>query len=208
MAASPATATATPGAAANAAPAGGKKKLLVIIGAGVLVLLLVAGGLAAFLMKSKAPAEDEGEEAPAAAARHAPAKHDAKKSPPAFLPLDPFTVNLADKDGERFAQIAVTLELDDAHFDEQIKAYLPAIRNNILMVLAQKTAAELLTREGKELLARQIIREALRPMGIEVEDEDTPEDEHAAPKKKTKKKAKAPASYPIKSVQFASFIIQ
>ncbi len=206
MAATPATATAT---GANAAPPkGGSKKLLLIIGAALVVLLLVGGGLAVWLMKSKAPADEEGEGAPAAAAHHAPAKHDAKKTPPTFMPLDPFTVNLADKEGERFAQIAVTLELDDAHFDEQIKAYLPAIRNNILMVLAQKTAAELLTREGKELLARQIIREALRPMGIEVEDEDAAEEEPAAPKKKSKKKAKAPPSYPIKSVQFASFIIQ
>ena len=38
------------------------------------------------------------------------AKHD-PKAVPTFVPLDPFTVNLADRDADRYAQIGVTLEL-------------------------------------------------------------------------------------------------
>lgn len=204
--ANPPTATLAAGPGEKQGKAG-SKKLLLIIGAAVLALLLIGGGVAFWLAKSKAAAEADGEEAPAAAAHQAAAKHDTKGQPPLFMPLDPFTVNLADKEGERFAQIAVTFELVDSHFADQIKAYLPAIRNNILMTLAQKTAAELLTREGKELLARQILAEALRPMGIDVVvDDDADHGETPRPKKKGKKKA--PAAYPIKSVQFASFIIQ
>ena len=30
---------------------------------------------------------------------------------PAFVPLDPFTVNLADREAERYAQVGITLEL-------------------------------------------------------------------------------------------------
>jgi hypothetical protein len=52
-----------------------------------------------------------------------------------FVPLDPFTVNLADRDAERYAQIGVTLEIEDAKVGDQIKAYMPAIRNNILMAM-------------------------------------------------------------------------
>lgn len=203
-----ATATAAaPAAAATEAPAPkpGRKKLLLIVGAALLALLLVGGGVAFWLMKSKPAAEEDADE-PAAAAHATAAKADGKKSPPTFVPLDPFTVNLADKEGERFAQIAVTFELEDSHFGDQIKSYMPAIRHNILMTLAQKTAAELLTREGKELLARQVRRDALRPMGIEVADEADPADAAAAAaKKKAKKK---PVTLPIRSVQFASFIIQ
>lgn len=202
-----ATLTATPGE--PSAPAGGRKKLMMIIGAAVLALLLIGGGIAFWLVKSRPAPSEDGEEAAAPAAHQPAGKHDAKGQPPQFMPLDPFTVNLADKDGERFAQVAITFELEDSHFADQIRAYLPAVRNNILMTLAQKTAAELLTREGKELLAKQILRESLRPMGIEVPDEEEG-DEHAEaarPKKKGKKK-KAPVSYPIRSVQFASFIIQ
>ena len=45
---------------------------------------------------------------------------------------------------------------------------MPAIRNAILMILAHKTSNELLSREGKEQLAPEILREAVRPMGIEI----------------------------------------
>ena len=46
---------------------------------------------------------------------------------------------------------------------------MPAIRNAILMILAHKSAAELLERTGKEALAAEIMRESVRPMGIEIE---------------------------------------
>jgi flagellar FliL protein len=84
---------------------------------------------------------------------------------------------------------------------------MPAIRNNILLLLAHKTAAELMEPEGKEQLAREVRREALRPMGYDLPEED----EDTGSRKKKKKKAK-PAEdaeeLPIKSVQFSSFIIQ
>jgi len=83
---------------------------------------------------------------------------------------------------------------------------MPAIRSNVLMVLAHKTAAELLTKEGKEKLAKDIMRESVRPMGIELDDE---EDDHAAadaPKKKKKKKAHVES--PVTQVLFSNFIVQ
>jgi flagellar FliL protein len=192
-------------AAPDAAPAGGgKKKLIIIIVA--LVLVLVVGGVAAVLLLKKKPAaEGEGEEE-----AHAPAApvHAAPKpgTPPVFVPLDPFTVNLADKDVDRFAQIGVTLEVADPKFADQLKAYMPAIRSNILMVLSYKTSAELLSREGKEKLAREIMRESVRPVGIEIEDEDE-EEATDAPKKK-KKKRRAPVYNPVTNVLFSSFIVQ
>ena len=207
------SAAAHPAVPDAAPPKAGKKKLIIIIVAAVLVLVL-GGGAAFVLLKKKAP-EDEGEDAAAGApAAHAAAvKHD-KGAPPVFVPLDPFTVNLADKDAERYAQVAVTLEIEDSHFGDQLKLYMPVIRNNILMLLAHKTATELLTREGKEKLARQILRESLRPLGFEMEAEaeESEGDENAeatpASKKKKKKKKAAAPSYPIKAVQFANFIIQ
>ena len=207
--------TAAATSTAAEAPSKGSKKKLIIIVAAVLVLALVAGGAAVLLLKKKAAADDDADE-PAAAAHGqvaaAAMKHDA--SPPIFVPLDPFTVNLADKDAERYAQVAVTFQITDAHFADQLKLYMPAIRNNILMVLAHKTAAELLTRDGKTKLASQILRESLRPLGFEVEaeaeaeDEDEPEPAAAAKGKKKKAKRKAAPAYPIKAVQFANFIIQ
>lgn len=197
---------ATAPAAEEAAPKGGGSKKLIIILAAVLVLVLGGGG-AAFMLLKKKPAED-GEEGDVAAEDHAPKAKAKPKSdhPPTFVPLDPFTVNLADKDVDRFAQIGITLEVEDPKFAEQIKAYMPAIRSNVLMVLAHKTAVELLTREGKEKLAKDIMRESVRPMGIELEDEDE-EPPADAPKKKKKKK-KAAVESPITQVLFSNFIVQ
>ena len=207
---STAAATADAGAAP---PAKGKKKLIIIIVA-VVLLLVIGGGAAFFLLKKKpAEGEEEGGDGHAKAESHEPAPK-AKpardpKHPPVFVPLDPFTVNLADRESERYAQIGMTLEIDDPKFADQIKTYMPAIRNNILMVLAHKTSTELLQREGKQKLAAEVAREAVRPMGIEVGDAHGGDAEaDAADAKKTKKKRKPPVHNPVRQVHFSNFIVQ
>ena len=148
------------------APKTGKKKLI-LIGVVVLLVLAIAGGGATWWLKKRAhaaalAAEEEG------GAKVAETKIDLTH-PPTFLPLDPFVVNLADRDADRYAQIGITLELESPAFAEQVKVFMPAVRNAILMVIAHKSARDLLGRAGKEDLADEIMREALRPMGIEVE---------------------------------------
>ncbi|WP_397535893.1 flagellar basal body-associated FliL family protein [Roseateles sp.] len=197
---------ATPPAAADAPPASGGKKKLIIILAVVLVLVLGGGAAAVLLLKKKAPAEGEdGEEQ--AAAVHTPAAAPKPGTPPVFVPLEPFTVNLADRDVDRFAQVGVTLEVVDAKFGEQVKLYMPAIRSNILMVLSHKMAADLLSLEGKQKLAKEINREAVRPMGIELDDEEEEPPPDEAPKKKKKKKKPSVVS-PVLNVHFSNFIVQ
>jgi flagellar FliL protein len=94
-------------------------------------------------------------------------------------------VNLTDREQDRYAQIGVTLEIADPKVGEQMKTYMPAIRNGILMVLAHKNSKELLERKGKEKLAEEIRREAIRPLGYDDEDNG-----------------------PVRAVHFATFIIQ
>lgn len=202
--------------AEGAPPVKGKKKLIIILAA-VLLLVLAGGGAALFVMKQKAAAaaaaaeeDEEAGDGEATSKGKATAKHDAAQ-PPTFLPLEAFVVNLADKDADRYAQIGVTLEVEDAKFADQLKAYMPAIRNGILMVLAHKTSAELLERKGKEQLAAEIMRESVRPLGIEIEApaEEAPAaaDDEEKPKKKKKRQAAAEQS-PVRHVHFSNFIIQ
>ena len=207
-------------AAADAVPAksGGKKKLVLMVA--VAALVLGGGGVGAllYMKKQKAAAEEAAAAAEDGDAEVAPAKHEKKKEKgekPVFVPMDPFVVNLADHDADRYAQIGITLEVPDEHVGEEIKTYLPAIRNNILLLLAHKSSADLAGGEGKELLAKQIRREALKAMGEDVEDDDAEaapaaaaEGASAPAKKKKKKKAAPAADAPIRSVQFSSFIIQ
>jgi flagellar FliL protein len=203
-----------------AAKPGGKKKLVVMVA--VAAIVLGGGGVGAlvYMKKQKAAAEAAAAAADDADADAAPVKSEKKKEKgekPVFVPMDPFVVNLADHEADRYAQIGITLQVPDEKVSEEIKAYLPAIRNNILLLLAHKSSADLAGGEGKELLARQIRREALKAMGEEVDDDDedaaapaTAEGASAAaPVKKKKKHKKASTEdTPIRSVQFSSFIIQ
>ena len=215
-------------AAASDAPTakkpGGKKKLMVMIAAAAIVLGGAGVGALLYMKNQRAAAEaaaaaaDDGDATADAGAPKAEKKHE-HNAHPVFVPMDPFVVNLADHEADRYAQIGIVLEVPDEHVGEEIKTFLPAIRNNILLLLAHKSSADLAGGEGKEKLARQIRRESLKAMGEEVDDED--EDADAAPvadaasgaasapvKKKKKKKAAEAADAPIRSVQFSSFIIQ
>ena len=190
---------------ASVAPRRGRRKLIAL---GAAVLLAGAGGAVAWTVKQRRDAEPEAEGAEASAeeepaeAAHAP---EPRTGPPVFLPLESFVVNLADRGSDRYAQVGITLELEDGKYTDQLRAYMPAIRNGILMVLAHKTSQELLTREGKERLAAEIMREAVRPLGIALpEPGNAPGDDGAAPAP-----GRVPLpEVPVRHVHFSSFIIQ
>jgi flagellar protein FliL len=186
----------------NAAAPGKEKassKKLIVIGA-IVAVLVVGAGAAWFVLGQKAAQGEQGGGASAKAA---------VKAPPTFLPMENMVVNLADPGGDRFAQIGITLELDEAKTADQIKLYLPSIRSSILVLVSQRTADELLTREGKEKLSTDILREVLKPLGYKLPknrkavQEDPPpedEDEEDAPRR--------PKPLPVRQVLFSSFIIQ
>lgn len=181
--------------AAPAAPAKSKKRLLIIL-AVVLVLLAAGGGAAAWITYQRANAvlDDGGD-----AAAHVRKAKQERPAPPTYLALDNMVVNLADPDSDRFLQIGITLELTDAKAADQIREYLPTVRNAILLLVSQRTSAELLGREGKEALAEDIRREVSRPLGYSV-----------SPKKGASavRDGHEGAENPVRRVLFSSFIIQ
>lgn len=184
-------------AVADAAPAKGGKKLLLIIVAAVLVIALA--GVAALLLLKKNAAVEEEDDWDAAPATQSTRKVD-PAAIPTFLPLDTFTVNLADRTSERFAQVGVTLEVETKETADRLKAYMPAIRSNILLVLSQKTSTELMDRAGKEQLAMDIMRESVRPLGIDLAAQESAPADGRRPR--------ARVHNPIVAVHFSNFIIQ
>ena len=170
------------------------KKMLLIILAAVLLLVLGGGGWF-YLSKKNADLEDEEEEVVQVA----------PKGPPTFLPMDHMVVNLADPGGEKVAQVGVTLELSDVKAPERVKPYLPAIRSSVLMLVSQRTAEELLQREGKEKLAADILAEASRHF------EEPAVGANGKGKKnggKAKKGQPEEGVNPVRGVLFSSFIVQ
>lgn len=171
-----------PNSAENAvAPPKKSKKMLLIIVGSVLLLALAAGGGWLYLISRQHASLDGEEEV------HVKVE---PKGPPTYLPLDNMIVNLANPGGEKVAQVGVTLELADAKAPEKVKVYLPAIRSDILLILSQRTAEELLQREGKEKLAADILVEASRHFVGGEADQKKPEEN------------------PVRGVLFSSFIVQ
>ena len=191
---SAAAAPANPAADATAAKPKSKKLLFIIVG--VVVLALLAAGAALFVLKKNTADHEEDEDGVVAEQN----SHD-PKTPPTFLPLDSMVVNLADPGGNRFIQTSITLQLKDAQTGEDIKVYMPTIRNGILIQISQRTADEILTIQGKEKLATDIMGEIATVMGYETAQ---PGAEGAAGKKKRNKAA----ANPVQGVLFSSFIVQ
>lgn len=174
-----------------------KSKKLIVIGAVVALLVIVAAAVGLFFVNQQRNAADADEEYGQAA--KAPAA-----LVPTFLPLENMVVNLADTGGDRFAQIGITLELQDEKTATTVKQFMPSIRNGVLMLVSQRTAEELLRREGKEKLAADILAEVSRPLGgrpaarAAVSDDEFA-DEEERPRRR---------SSPVRRVLFSSFIIQ
>lgn len=211
-------ATAAPSEAAAPAKSKGKKILVILVA--LLLVLAIGGGAGLYFLKQKqqqaqaALEEEEFGDAPAK-----PAARSAKDKP-AFLTLDMFTVNLADRDFDRYAQAQVVLELRDEKSAELMKTYMPVIRSRVLSLMTQKTSQELLERYGKERLAREIrasVAKALNLEPPEVVEDPLPPLPGAAPAEPEKKaepprRRRAPTDperiSPVVAVHFANFIIQ
>lgn len=190
-------------AVAADAPKKGSKKLIIIIAAVVLLAVLGAGAM--LMMKGQHAEDEEGGEGEAKAAQ----SHAAKPgTPPVFVPIDTFTVNLIDKEQDRYLQVGLTMEVADAATGDKIKAYMPAIRNAILMILSRKSSEELLAAEGKAALATEVRVATARAMGYDIEDEHADEAADDDTPRKKKKKKKRVDENPITAVHYSNFIIQ
>lgn len=137
--------------AAPAAPPKSKRRLLLIV-AIVLVVLAAGGGGAAWYFL-RAPGDD----------KHA-AKAE-KKAPPAFVTLEPFTVNLQQEDGaEHYLQVGIVYQVAESHAGDQMKAYMPVIRSRILLALSSKKPSDLTSLEGKQKLVNELVETARQSM--------------------------------------------
>lgn len=155
---------------ANEGEAGGKKggKKLVLIIVGLVVLLGLGGGGAWFFLHKKG---DHGEKAAK------PKPH----TPPVFVTLEPFVVNLAGE-ASHYLQVGIDLKVADGKVGDAIKMHLPEIRNGVLLLLSSKQVDELGTLDGKNRLRDEIRAAVNGPLGVK------------APKSK-KKAAEEPAEH-------------
>ena len=171
----------------GAPPAKKSMKLLIIVAAALVLLLAIGGGAAYFLTRGHANPEGEDGEVTAEKAK-ADKKKGGKEVAPVYVALDAFTVNLVPENGDQFLQLIVSFEVADLRIGDKVKSYTPKLRNNIMMLLSGKKAAELIAREGKVALATEI-----RDLANDILDPGNKSD---------------PEESPVREVLFTSFIIQ
>jgi flagellar FliL protein len=138
---------ADPKADTAAAPKGSKKKLIVIIAMAVLVIGIGAGAAWFFTQGKPAGAEHKV----------------AKSEPPAYVPIESFTVNLQPENGDQYLQIAFTLQVANEKQGEEIKANMAKVRSRVLLLLSGKKASEISSVAGKQLLAKEIMATVRQP---------------------------------------------
>ena len=118
------------------------KKILIM---GFLGLLLIGGGLVAYIIVVDEP--PVGKEAQAS---------QASLHSKVTMPLDPFLVNLADKESRRYLKLKVELEVDGEGTIKEMEKFLPHIRDALILLLSSKTYLDLSSLEGKQQLKEEI----------------------------------------------------
>ena len=203
--------TAAPDQEATTPPKRSRTRKLIMVAGVAVVMLLGAAGAGAYYLKKKQDAQAEAENGQAETA----AKK-ASTEPPVYVPLESFTVNLADRGAERFVQLSLSLQVEDKKAGERVRAFMPAVRHAMLLALSRKTAADLSSHEGKLALARELHLATLQAMQV-----DLPAAAPAATAPAAAGSAVAPAAtvsqapaawptegLPVVAVHFGNFIIQ
>jgi flagellar FliL protein len=132
-----------------------KTRPLILVAA---VLILGAGGAVALVGRGGGEHGAEEPEHHGAAASRA--------GLPGIVALDPFVLNLADPEGERYVRAAVHIALERPEDAERVSAdvlKLARVRDRILTSLSSKTADEVTSFDGREELRGELKR-AIAPL--------------------------------------------
>lgn len=128
---------------------GGKGKLILII-AGIIVVL-VSVGIAAYMLGSSSSGTSEN----AGAEESAQNQGSATIGP--MVDINDFIINILDKNETRYLKAAITIEVDSEETANEVNERMAQIRDAILLLVGNKTFAELSDLQGKLQLRAEII---------------------------------------------------
>jgi len=118
---------------------------IVLVGGTVATMLFMTGG---FSHNASAQAWKTGDTPPAEA------------EPPTYINLGPaFTVAVGTSNPERYLQVKLSLATRDPSVQKTIDANMPAIRNDLVMLFSSQNPDDLKTREGKEKLRAEALKD-------------------------------------------------
>ncbi len=128
---------------------GSKKKLIMIIAA--VVVLLIGAGIGAFLFLSS-----DDEEILTPEQEQKQLERQAKEIGP-MVDLESFIVNILDQGEVRYLKAAITLEADTAETAAEITQRVPQIKDAVLLLIGNKTFAELSDLQGRLQLRAELL---------------------------------------------------
>lgn len=131
---------------------GGSKTMIIVLIAGFLMFTMLAGAGFFILWKRLPPPENA---TPEAAENETKEDGGQLTMGPVFT-LEPFVVNLADKEGNRFLRTRMTLELKEDALLEKMDKFSFPIRDRILTILSSKEYRDINNVQGKQQLRTEI----------------------------------------------------
>jgi flagellar protein FliL len=203
-----------------------KKKLFIMIGVGVLLMAISIGGtlLAVKLMSSdskKDVAEESADEDEENEDEDAEAKDEdeeesedeevAEVAPAIYFTMEPnFTVNFNVDGRQRYLQAEITLLYRNPEVESLLTLHMPAIRNQLVMLLGGKSFDELQNHDSREKLkleALTAIQSILDKENTALNKKDKSEDEEDEEESDEEDSEKLPALV-IEQVLFTRFVMQ
>ncbi|MDD2557209.1 MAG: flagellar basal body-associated FliL family protein [Desulfuromonadaceae bacterium] len=128
---------------------GGKMKLI-LLALGV-VVLLIAVGVAAYLVGNKSAGRVE------VGATDSLAQNRENTTIGPMVNINDFIINILDKNETRYLKAAITIELHNPETAVEVTERMAQIRDAILLLIGNKTFAELSDLQGKLQLRAEII---------------------------------------------------
>lgn len=191
-----------------------KKKLFIMIGIGVLLMGLSIGGtlLAVNMMssdkKSDSVAEESDEESEEV-------DEETPAAPAIYYTMQPnFTVNFNVDGRQRYLQAEITLLYRNPEIDALLKLHMPAIRNQLVMLLSGKSFDELQNPDSREKLkvesmaAIQSILDKENAALKEKSKSDDEEDEKESDEEDENEETEKTPPLVIEQVLFTKFVMQ
>jgi flagellar protein FliL len=132
-------------------------KKWLILGGLVFILLAGGGGAAVFFLPEYMPEPLNFFDHKPTKGSPAHKKHPEEERGHIYV-MDPFIVNLADTDQNRYLKIRINLESKKSEASEEFSKKLPLIKDTILTILSLKKSEELFSSSGKEQLKAEMLR--------------------------------------------------
>ena len=150
---------------------GGMMKIILLVN-GVLLLIGIGVGVFMFMGGEETPEDAvdmEVLEGAEGAEEVSGGKSKKSKGTPIYVPLQPaFVVNFENEEKVSFLQVDIQIMTYDASVERALKSHMPAIRNELLLLLGGQQYYEINTREGKRALSQeaiQVMQDVLKDVG-------------------------------------------